>query len=88
MDQPNLDNVPIQIRLATDDDGQAIGRVRREVWFAAYSGILGHDVIDRVTATGGATADPPAYRSSYVAVERRDEHPDWPRRRRGTPLRP
>lgn len=70
MDQPNLDNVPIQIRLATDDDGQAIGRVRREVWFAAYSGILDHDVIDRVTATGGATADPPAYRSSYVAVER------------------
>jgi hypothetical protein len=60
--------VPIQIRLATADDIPAIGRVRREACFAAYSGILDQDIIDRVTATGGASADPPAHLRSYVAI--------------------
>jgi GNAT superfamily N-acetyltransferase len=60
--------VPVQIRLATADDIPAIDQVRREAWFAAYSGILDQDIIDRVTAIGGAAADPPAYRRSYAAV--------------------
>jgi hypothetical protein len=50
--------VSIQIRLATADDIPAIGRVRREVWFAAYSGILDQEIIDLATAVGAA-ADPP-----------------------------
>jgi GNAT superfamily N-acetyltransferase len=63
-----LYSVPIQIRLTTAADLPAIGRVRRETWFAAYSEILDQDIIDRVTATGGANADRPAHLRSYVAV--------------------
>lgn len=59
----------IEIRPASDADWPAIDRVRRESWFAAYTGILDADRIDRATAPGGhATARPPAYRSTLVAT--------------------
>jgi ribosomal protein S18 acetylase RimI-like enzyme len=63
----------IEIRSGSAADAPAIARVRRDSWHAAYAGIIAAPIIDRVTATGGAAADPPPYRRTLVAEA--GEHP-------------
>jgi ribosomal protein S18 acetylase RimI-like enzyme len=60
--------VTIDIRSGLAGDAAAIARVRRDSWFAAYTGIIDRAVIDRATATGGRAVDPPPYRRTLVAV--------------------
>jgi ribosomal protein S18 acetylase RimI-like enzyme len=60
--------VTIDIRSGLAADAAAIARVRRDSWFAAYTGLIDRAVIDRATATGGRTVDPPPYRRTLVAV--------------------
>jgi ribosomal protein S18 acetylase RimI-like enzyme len=60
--------VTIDIRPALAADAAAIARVRRDSWFAAYTGIIDHAVIDRATATGGRAVDLPPYRRTLVAA--------------------
>ncbi len=57
----------IQIRLGSESDAPAIARVMRASWRAAYAGIIPGPIIDRVTASGGAAANPPPYRRTLVA---------------------
>ena len=58
----------IEIRLGSAADADAIARVRRQSWFAAYEGIIATPVIDRATAPRAlATASSP-YRRTMVAV--------------------
>jgi len=57
-----------QIRPASAADGPAIGRVRRESWFAAYAGIIDAALIARATAAWATGEEPPPYRSTFVAV--------------------
>lgn len=61
-----------ELRPASAADDPAIARVRRESWFAAYSGIIDPGLIDRATETGGQAADPPPYRRTLVAVAAAD----------------
>ena len=63
-----LSHVVIDIRPGSQADAPAIARVRRESWFAAYTGIIDRALIDRATATGGSAVDPPVYRRTLVAV--------------------
>jgi ribosomal protein S18 acetylase RimI-like enzyme len=60
--------VVIDIRPGSPADAAAIARVRRDSWFAAYTGIIDRGIIDRVTATGGQAVDPPPYRRTLVAL--------------------
>jgi GNAT superfamily N-acetyltransferase len=57
-----------EIRSASAADGPAIGRVRRESWFAAYAGIIDAELIDRATAGWATGEEPPPYRSTFVAL--------------------
>ena len=63
-----LSHVVIDIRPGSAADAPAIARVRRESWFAAYTGIIDRRLIERATATGGIAVDPPVYRRTLVAV--------------------
>ena len=63
-----LSHVVIDIRPGSAADAPAIAQVRRESWFAAYTGIIDRRLIDRATATGGSAVDPPVYRRTLVAV--------------------
>jgi len=63
-----LSHVVIDIRPGSAADVPAIAQVRRESWFAAYTGIIDRRLIDRATATGGSAVDPPVYRRTLVAV--------------------
>jgi GNAT superfamily N-acetyltransferase len=60
--------VATEIRPAAADDAPAIGRVRRESWFAAYAGIIDAELIDHATAAWATGVEPPPYRSTLVAV--------------------
>jgi ribosomal protein S18 acetylase RimI-like enzyme len=60
--------VTIDIRAGLAADASAIARVRRDSWFAAYTGIIDRALIDRATAAGGRAVDPPPYRRTLVAV--------------------
>ena len=60
--------VTIDIRSGLVADAAAITRVRRDSWFAAYTGIIDRALIDRATATGGRALEPPSYRRTLVAV--------------------
>jgi ribosomal protein S18 acetylase RimI-like enzyme len=60
--------VTIDIRSGLAADAAAITRVRRDSWFAAYTGLIDRALIDRATATGGRAVDPPSYRRTLVAV--------------------
>ena len=58
----------IEIRLGSVADADAIARVRRQSWFAAYEGIIAAPIVDRVTAVGSRATAPPPYRRTLVAV--------------------
>ena len=57
----------IEIRPATASDAAAIAAVRRASWFAAYDGLIDHELIDRAT-TPVLAWTPPPYRRTIVAV--------------------
>ena len=58
----------IEIRLGSAADADAIARVRRQSWFAAYEGIIAAPVIDRATAPGASATASRPYRRTMVAV--------------------
>jgi GNAT superfamily N-acetyltransferase len=62
----------IQIRLGSESDAPAIAQVMRASWRAAYAGIIPGPIIERVTASGGAAANPPPYRRTLVAEDGED----------------
>src|SRR6516162_10800964 len=64
----NLSRV-IEIRLGSAADADAIARVRRQSWFAAYEGIIATPVIDRATAPGATAMASRPYRRTMVAVD-------------------
>jgi ribosomal protein S18 acetylase RimI-like enzyme len=57
-----------EIRPATPSDSEAIARVRRASWIAAYSGIIAPEIIDLATAAGGREVSPPPWRRTLVAL--------------------
>jgi len=57
----------VEIRPAAASDAAAIAAVRRASWFAAYDGLIDHELIDRATAPIPAWTPPP-YRRTIVAV--------------------
>jgi GNAT superfamily N-acetyltransferase len=61
--------VAVEIRPASAADEPAIAQIRRAAWIAAYAQIIDAAIIERVTAPDdGASAAPPPYRSTLVAV--------------------
>ncbi len=58
----------VEIRTAARADFPAIGRVRRESWFAAYAHLIEADLIDRATAVNGRQPPQPSWRSTIVAL--------------------
>lgn len=56
----------ITIRPGSKADSEAISRVLRASWFAAYEGIVAAEIIDRVTAPTAALSPPP-WRRTIVA---------------------
>ena len=57
-----------EIRPAAPLDSEAIVRVRRASWIAAYSGIIAPGIIDRALAAGGRAIAPPPWRRTLVAL--------------------
>jgi GNAT superfamily N-acetyltransferase len=70
--QPGLpviyDQRMTEIRPATPADSEAIARVRRASWVAAYSDIIAPEIIDRATATDGRAVSQPPWRRMLVAL--------------------
>ena len=71
----------ITIRPGSKADSEAISRVLRASWFAAYEGIVAAEIIDRVTAPTAALPPPPWRRT--IVAEASPEERQPPRRERG-----